>query len=139
MTRHRHLRLINATPAANDTGGDHENAVGPSDYYAGPDDGDRDHAFRRDDRRLCPNQSRVFNYAHHRHDVIELNEKEITSRKLIFFVTNIDRKFNQYIGINMRKQQIVIKKSWIFRHFLESAMHFLQVSIDFKKLNKFTS
>lgn len=64
VTRHRHLRLINATPAATiqQGGAAHENAAG-EDHYAR-------HRWRRRrlcySKRRCPKQFRMFNYAHHR-------------------------------------------------------------------------
>ena len=73
---------------------------------------------RTTERRWCPNQSRVFNYARHRsplrlrNDL--LDEKENMSRKPIpFFRVSIDRADSEVSVIGLR-ERIIIRVKWRF-------------------------
>lgn len=81
VTRHRHLRLINATPAATiqQGGAAHENAAG-DDHYAGQR---RRRQRSCQSERRCPNQSRVFNYARHRPVLLRFPESTRMIKKKI--------------------------------------------------------
>jgi len=116
VTRHRHLRLINATSAATiRRGGAHENAAERS---LCPDSERADPCLNGTvkQRWWCPNQSRVFNYARHR-PVLRLridspNEKETMSGKPIpFFRVSIDRADSEASVIGLRKR-IILRVKW---------------------------